>query len=60
MKINALITFFENDLNSVIAELELYINEENIWRIEKGIANSAGNLSLHLIGNLHTFIGKEI
>ena len=60
MKINELITFFENDLNSVIAELELYTNEENIWRIEKGIANSAGNLSLHLIGNLHTFIGKEI
>ena len=60
MKINELITFFENDLNSVIAELELYTSEENIWRIEKGIANSAGNLSLHLIGNLHTFIGKEI
>ena len=60
MKINELITFFENDLNSVIAELELYTNEENIWRIEKNIANSAGNLSLHLIGNLHTFIGKEI
>lgn len=23
-------------------------------------SNSAGNLTLHLIGNLHTFIGKEI
>ena len=60
MTVNELITFFENDLNKLITELELYKNEENIWRIEKGISNSAGNLTLHLIGNLHTFIGKEI
>ncbi|RZS90616.1 DUF1572 family protein [Aquimarina brevivitae] len=57
---NDFITFFENDLNQVIAELELYQKEENIWRVEQNIANSAGNLCLHLIGNLHTFIGKEI
>lgn len=60
MTVNELITFFENDLNKLITELELYKNEENIWRIEKSISNSAGNLTLHLIGNLHTFIGKEI
>lgn len=60
MNKNELITFFEGELNKLITELELYKNEENIWRIEKNIANSAGNLTLHLIGNLHTFIGKEI
>ncbi|WP_103071830.1 DUF1572 family protein [Aquimarina sediminis] len=60
MNINELISFFEDDLNKLITELRLYKDEGNIWRIERNISNSAGNLSLHLIGNLHTFIGKEI
>ncbi|MCA0931342.1 DUF1572 domain-containing protein [Lutimonas saemankumensis] len=60
MNKNELIAFFESDLNKLITEMELYKNEENIWRVEKNISNSAGNLTLHLIGNLHTFIGKEI
>jgi len=55
-----LTTLFERDLKRVINELELYHNEADLWRIEKGIANSAGNLVLHLIGNLNTYIGKEI
>lgn len=60
MNSDTLISFFERDLNKLINEIELYKNEENIWRLEKNIANSAGNLALHLIGNLNTFIGKEI
>jgi hypothetical protein len=28
--------------------------------VKNNIANSAGNLCLHLIGNLNTYIGKEI
>ncbi|WP_299801313.1 DUF1572 family protein [uncultured Maribacter sp.] len=60
MNKNELIAFFESDLNNLITEIGLYKNEENIWQIEKSISNSAGNLTLHLIGNLHTFIGKEI
>ncbi len=60
MNTDTLITFFERDLNKLITEITLYKNEENIWRVEKNISNSAGNLTLHLIGNLHTFIGKEI
>jgi uncharacterized damage-inducible protein DinB len=31
-----------------------------LWVIEESIANSAGNLCLHLIGNLNTYIGAEI
>lgn len=60
MNTGELISFFENELDNLIQEIESYKNEENIWRIEKGISNSAGNLALHLVGNLHTFIGKEI
>ncbi|MCL7753331.1 DUF1572 family protein [Polaribacter sp. Z022] len=60
MSITEIITFYERDLNKVISEIELYKNEKQIWKVEKEVSNSAGNLVLHLIGNLHTFIGKEL
>ncbi len=55
-----LITLFERDLTKLKEELQAYQTEENIWNIQAGILNSAGNLTLHLIGNLNTFIGAEI
>ncbi|MCR5886230.1 DUF1572 domain-containing protein [Hymenobacter sp. J193] len=51
---------FRRDLNRVLQELTQYRDEETIWHVEKGIANSAGNLSLHLVGNLRTYIGAEL
>lgn len=60
MNATELISFFERDLNRLIVEIESYKNEANIWRIEKQVSNSAGNLVLHLIGNLNALIGKEI
>ena len=60
MLTGTLISLFERDLNRVISELNQYCQESNIWRIENNISNSAGNLALHLIGNLNTYIGKEI
>lgn len=60
MNTNQLIQFYEEELTKLITELELYKNEENLWKVEKEISNSAGNLCLHLIGNLHALIGKEI
>lgn len=45
------------DLEKLKSELELYQNEANIWKVDKHIANTAGNLCLHLVGNLNTYIG---
>ncbi len=53
-------TLFTRDLNKLKAELELYPNEETIWIVEKNIANSAGNLCLHLVGNLNAYLGAGI
>ena len=47
------------DLERLKQEIEAYQNEEKIWYIEKGILNSAGNLCLHLVGNLNTYIGAD-
>ncbi|EEI89879.1 hypothetical protein HMPREF0765_4572 [Sphingobacterium spiritivorum ATCC 33300] len=60
MLIDTLQTLFERDLQKLRIEILLYKHEENLWIAEKGIANSAGNLCLHLIGNLNTYIGAEI
>src|SRR5215212_7599171 len=60
MIIETLKSLFIRDLNKLKKEIELYQDERNLWKVEDGIANSAGNLCLHLIGNLNTFIGKEI
>lgn len=60
MLINTINTIFERDLNRLKTEIELYTNENNLWQIEKGISNSAGNLCLHLIGNLNMFIGNVL
>ncbi len=51
---------YERELNAVIKELNAFVSEENIWKTVPGISNSAGNLCLHLIGNLKHFIGATL
>lgn len=51
---------FAKDLQKLKEEISLYKNEATIWQVEKGIANSAGNLCLHLVGNLNHFIGATL
>ncbi|MXO06933.1 DinB family protein [Flavobacterium sp. HBTb2-11-1] len=60
MILETLKTLFDRDLNKLKSEMESYQNESSIWAIDKNISNSAGNLCLHLIGNLNTYIGAEI
>jgi uncharacterized damage-inducible protein DinB len=48
------------DLRALRRELEAYSDERDIWRIQPGISNSAGNLALHLAGNLQYFIGTVL
>jgi uncharacterized damage-inducible protein DinB len=55
--IQSLQSLFTRDLNKLKTEIESYQNEEVIWKIDKNILNSAGNLSLHLVGNINHFIG---
>lgn len=50
-------TVFNRDLTKLRSEIAAYKHESNLWKVEKDIANSAGNLCLHLVGNLNTFVG---
>ena len=60
MLIQTLKTLFRRDLEKLRLEINQYKNEDLIWHTERGIANSAGNLCLHLVGNLNTYLGAEI
>src|SRR6187549_746539 len=51
---------FERDLQKLIGEINLYKDENNLWLVKEGISNSAGNLCLHLSGNLNHFIGATL
>jgi uncharacterized damage-inducible protein DinB len=59
MIVETLKLLFNRDLLRLKSEINLYNDESKIWIVEKNIANSAGNLCLHLIGNLNTYIGAE-
>jgi hypothetical protein len=48
------------DLTKLKSEIEQYPNEAALWTTQAQIANSGGNLCLHLLGNLNTYIGKEL
>ncbi|ULQ57766.1 DinB family protein [Flavihumibacter rivuli] len=51
---------FERDLNRLYKEMESYTHEPSLWVTDKQIANSGGNLCLHLVGNLNTYIGVHL
>lgn len=60
MLIEDLKILFTRDLRKLHGEISAYQHEAAIWTIDKGILNSAGNLALHLVGNLNTYLGAVI
>lgn len=57
MIIESFTKIFERDILKIVAELNQYNDEKLIWTKQGLVTNSAGNLALHLIGNLNHFIG---
>ena len=60
MIVNSIKSIFLFFFSKLKGEIESYPNENSIWEIRSDINNSAGNLTLHLIGNLNTYIGAEL
>ncbi|MBB6129735.1 DinB family protein [Mucilaginibacter lappiensis] len=57
---DVLAVFYERDLRKLIEEVNLFKNEEDLWRTQGTVKNSAGNLVLHLIGGLNHLIGATL
>lgn len=55
-----LTTLFERDLLRLRQEIEAFSDENDLWRTTGKVPNPAGNLCLHLVGNLKTYIGKNL
>lgn len=55
-----LIQLYERDIAKLKGEVEQYTDEADLWKTGGKITNSAGNLTLHLIGNLKHFIGAVL
>ena len=57
---NVIAEILDRDLKKLSDELQGYADESHIWKVADGIANSAGNLTLHMCGNLRHFIGATL
>lgn len=53
-------SLYVRDLSRLMDEIEAYSGEEMLWMKKGEINNSAGNLSLHICGNLQHFIGAAL
>jgi hypothetical protein len=58
--IQSIIQILDRDIGKLEAELLQYPNETLIWRTAGEIKNTAGNLCLHLCGNLQHYIGANL
>ena len=48
------------ELEGLKRELACFADDESVWSTLPGVANSAGNLALHVAGNLQYFIGTVL
>lgn len=60
MNVTAFKDQFAKHLDALVAEVKEYPNETSLWEIQGQVSNSAGTLVLHLMGNLHHFIGAQL
>jgi uncharacterized damage-inducible protein DinB len=56
----SLTKIFIRDLQKLKLEIDNFKNDDDLWKVHGNISNSAGNLCLHLVGNLNHFIGAVI
>jgi RimJ/RimL family protein N-acetyltransferase/uncharacterized damage-inducible protein DinB len=53
-------TLLVRELEGLRREIELFPDEASLWRTIPGITNSAGNLAMHVAGNLQHYVGRVL
>jgi hypothetical protein len=51
---------FRRDLSRLAQQIEAFPDDAMLWRTVPGVTNAAGNLVLHLEGNLREYIGRQL
>lgn len=57
---NELAALYTRDLTRVIQQVEAFSDSVALWATTPGMTNTAGNLVLHLEGNLLEYIGRQL
>jgi len=57
---NELAALFRRDLAKFAKQIESFPTDELLWQILPGVINPAGNLALHIEGNLNEFVGRQL
>ncbi|MFL6451972.1 MAG: DinB family protein [Bryobacteraceae bacterium] len=57
---NELAGLFRRDLSRLIQQVEAFDDASQLWEKTEGVSNSAGNLALHLEGNLREYVGRQL
>lgn len=57
---NDIATLLQRELEGFSREVSLFHDDLSLWATVPGVANSAGNLALHVSGNLRHFIGAVL
>ncbi len=55
-----LTTQLVRELQGFIREVEAFPSDDSVWHTRRGVTNSAGNLTLHVCGNLQDFVGRVL
>jgi uncharacterized damage-inducible protein DinB len=54
------IALLRRDLEGLQREVAWFPDDQSLWATAGGVTNSAGNLALHVAGNIQHFIGHEM
>lgn len=55
-----LTTLIVRELQGFIREIDAFPSDDSVWHTRRGVTNSAGNLALHVSGNLQDFVGRVL
>lgn len=55
-----LMALFARDLGRLAKEVRAFPDDDALWHAMPGVVNPAGNLALHIEGNLREFVGRQI
>jgi len=55
-----LAALFSRDLAKLSKQVEDFPTDEALWQTLPGVKNAAGNLALHIEGNLSEFVGRQL
>jgi len=51
---------FSRDLTRLGRQIDAFPDDETLWKTLPGVLNPAGNLTLHIEGNLLEFVGRQL